>query len=115
MLISVPLCYLPNSRAQVFDMATCKRSLTQVQTLKDVSQRPDFAYFICTMHNGQDFIAHPDYSSTFYCTWVDRSGRYHAGHISPARGLGPNGWRAGLTADPVPLDHVVYKSRCVQA
>ncbi len=109
MQITVPFCFLPNSRTQVFDMDTCKRSLFQVNTLSEISKREDFAYFVTMLDAGTDWLMHPDYKGPCTVTWYSKEGIAHSISLGVKRNLN---YIVGSVAHMVPLDHVVYTSRC---
>lgn len=108
MQITVPFCNRSNSISQVFDMATCKRSAFQVNRLKEISERPEFAYFVIMQADGGVFIAHPAYACPFAVTWYDVNGDFHAERIGRRAVLVHSDYTGSV---PVPADHIVYQSR----
>jgi hypothetical protein len=110
MQITVPICYLPNSKAQVFDMDTCKRSAFQVNTLLQISQREDFAYFVVCLDGGANSIMFPEFKGPALVIWYDKDGSMHSISLGVKRILRTIDSPQGT---PVPLDHVVYTSRCL--
>lgn len=107
--INVPFCRLPNSKYQSFDMTTCQRSPEQVATLLEVSQRPEFAYFVVTQSINEEYIISPEYSCEFHCMWYDTEGWMNYGTIHEN---GSVEWRKATTkSDPVNYDCYVYQTR----
>lgn len=117
MKISVPFCFLPNSNAQEFDLETSFRSRFQIQQIKEVSERPDFAYFVCMLHENSSWIMY-DREECCRCpvvvTWYDKAGQCWSGRVGMKKFMdGHTTWRkVSGTYPPVPLDHCVYTSRC---
>lgn len=65
--ITVPFNNHPDTESQTFNSKTCKRSLFQIQTLFEISQRPDFDYFIvCQDHRDHCEIVSENYSCHFW-------------------------------------------------
>lgn len=115
MQITVPFCYLPNSKSQTFDMETCRRSEFQIQKLLEISQRPTFAYFVTQGFiggiEGKKNLIYPEYPDPFLMSWYNRDGSSEAMKIGRVGILWENITHEGK---PLPLDHVVYTSRCEQ-
>jgi hypothetical protein len=105
--ITVPYCYKANSKVQVFDMETCKRSLFQIEELKKISEREEFAYFVIFAGN----IVHPNYHSVFNMVWYKKDG------TSVCFRIGRNKYIVKPITDPIErpiaIDSEVYNSRCV--
>ncbi len=106
--VTVPLCYLPNSKSQTFDPATCLRSAFQVQTFLEISQRPDFAYFVCT--GGEVPLMDPGYNSKIAIMWYAKDGTMHSLIAGRIKLLHNNTYPSQVS--PTPLDSSVYTSRC---
>lgn len=106
--VSVPLCYLPNSKVQTFEVQTMRRSLYQIEYLLQVSQLPNFAYFVIFQHKGKDIIVTDDSNKSFIVLWCDKAGGTHAASVGNKKAfLFPavkEGW-------PVQLDSVIYRVR----
>lgn len=65
--ITVSFGKQPNSGSQTFNSKTCKRSLFQIQTLFEISQRPDFESFVvCVDHKDHCEIVSENYSCHFW-------------------------------------------------
>jgi len=111
--ITVPFCFLPNSKVQVFDMDTCKRSEWQVNELLKVSQREDFAYFVIVHDSGRRLIMAPEYKSQCNILWYDKNGCMRVATLAEDGFIGDfDDWRKICkNAKPKPLDHVAYQSR----
>jgi len=112
--LTVPFCYLPNSKVQEFDMATCKRSEFQVNALLEVSQRDDFAYFVIMQDVGREIIMAPEYDDTCFIMWYDKEGRMYAGSLGKddfLSGFGDS-WRlVSESGVPVSINDTVYLCR----
>ncbi len=111
MKIIVPFCRLSNTIHQVFDMATCKRSEFQVNRLKEISERPDFAYFAIMQDVDGDFIVHPAYACPFFNTWYDVNGDFHAERIGRRAVLFSKDYKGN---GDLPITHPVYQSRIIK-
>ncbi|MCK5015568.1 MAG: hypothetical protein KAS32_00695 [Candidatus Peribacteraceae bacterium] len=116
MKISVPFCFLPNSEAQEFDTDTSYRSEFQINELKKVSERDDFAYFVTLAHKDGHWVVYDQEKSCqcpFVIMWYDKTGQTWVGRIGRKRML--RDWHiVKSTVEPVPveLDDVVYQVRC---
>ena len=115
-LVSIPFCFLPNSRVQVIDLDSPLRfrSKFQYERLVEISNRPDFAYFVILQTDGSEWVIW-DGDSSAYCPvhvfWYDRNGQFWAGHIGVKRML--TDWhKVGDPSAPAPFDGVVYQTRC---
>jgi hypothetical protein len=76
--VTVPFNNTPNSPSQTFNSNTCKRSQFQVQTLLEISQHPQFAFFVTqAMRNNQAIIVAPNYSCHFEVHFFLTSGESH--------------------------------------
>lgn len=109
----IPFCYLPDSKSQTIDMADSAvlRSEFQIQTIYNISQRDDFAYFvICGLTD--PVILATEFKSPIHVMWYDKEGYAHAMYIGVRRML-----QAECVApphnkpNPVPLDSIVYAVR----
>jgi len=81
-------------------------------TLKSISEREDFAYFVRIQHNNTADIVINEEECTgpFYCLWYTKDGNMHSMKIGRKRVL--VGESSGASpSPPVDLDHVVYTSR----
>jgi hypothetical protein len=115
--ITIPFCYLPNSKAQVFDLETTYRSKFQIEQLKAVSERDDFAFFTTLLHERSEWIAY-DREASCKCPvtimWYDKYGQCYAARVGMKKFMdGLTTWRkVGSGNKPDPIDHVIYTSRC---
>ena len=111
--ISIPHCYLPNSLVQVFDTETSFRSEFQINTLKQISEREDFAYFVTVQHGGTTNVVvnEEDCSCPFVNMWYATNGDMHCTRIGMKRILTREHIITGN--DAVSLDSPVYASRTV--
>jgi hypothetical protein len=111
--IRVPFCYLPNSKAQVFDLDTSYRSKFQAETLLKISQRDDFAYFVTLQHEGKSWLFYdqePQCSGPCHISWYSKDGAIHSAYVGRKRII--RAYDSKPEYAPVPLDHTVYTSRC---
>lgn len=109
LLISVPFCYLPNSKRQVFNIETMRRTKFQINQVAAIAAREDFAYFVTNGSEASELIVPPEFGNPFCLLWYNKTGELNFVLIGRIRIL-----RQFSTGDnpPVPLDHVVYSSRC---
>jgi len=113
--ITIPFCYLPNSKTQEFDTSTSFRSKFQIEQLKIVASRDDFAYFVTLMCYGEEWVVY-DRDASCKCPvhvmWYDKAGFAYTGRIGMKKFMdGYTTWIKGKSY-PVPLNSVVYTSRC---
>ena len=107
MQITIPFCYLPNSKVQVFDMDTCRRSLFQVQFLETISKQEDFAFFVTNDDCGAEYIIAPEFHCKVLVAWYTKDGAAHWADVG-LRTMLKHCSRAGV---PDALDSVVYTCR----
>lgn len=108
-MIRIPFCFMPNSLYQEVDLATCRRSLFQVKFVADVAALSDFAYFVIMQHDQGEIIFAPEFKCPFLLHWYTKDGVAHMVRLGKRRVLRtfkPEAY------GPVPLNHVVYTSRC---
>ena len=111
--ITVPFCYLPNSLSQTFDLSTSTRTEFQANTLLEISQRKDFAYFITCQHERKLWLMvdnHPSCKGPCYIAWYDKAGQMHTMKVGAKKILAPE-YVTTSKASIVELDSPVYKSR----
>jgi hypothetical protein len=69
--ITVPFNNKPDSGSQTFDSKTCKRSKFQIQTLFEISQRPDFeSFYVCVDHKDNESLVSENYSCHFWAHFI---------------------------------------------
>lgn len=107
MTVSVPLCYLPNSKVQTFEVRTMRRSLFQIEYLLQVSRLPSFGYFVTVAHNGNAIIVTEDNDKPFHVMWYDRDGILHTVFLG-SREVFSEVFTPGYPVDP---DSVIYRVR----
>jgi hypothetical protein len=110
--VSVPHCYLPNSKVQVFDVATSRATAFQIARVKEISEMPDFAYFVTLRDKGTSWILPDDEEVTkgpYSLMWYTRNGQAHCETIGQKRKWNT---RSFAPSSPAPLDSVVYSCRC---
>lgn len=107
-IISIPHCFLPNSKVQEIDMNTCLRSEFQINELKQISEREDFAYFVVTQDVGRECIIFPEFKGPYIIMWYSKEGTCHYLTIGVYKILN----QGFIKGEPDALTHVVYTSRC---
>lgn len=107
MTVSVPLCYLPNSKVQTFEVLTMRRSLYQIEYLMRVAQKPDFGYFVTVSHKGNPIIVTDDTEGPFHCMWYGKDGHLRTALVG-RRETFPEVITPGR---PIDHDSVVYRIR----
>lgn len=118
MVYNIPFCYLPNSKYQPIDTATSKLTEFQIAFIGTTSMRPDFAYFVicgCTKEEGNgktEVIVFDDIERPHDITWYDKAGGFHHIRVGRDRVLKRRHLELPSWHAPVPLDSVVYTSRC---
>lgn len=100
----VRLCYLPNSKVQVFKSNTRKLSRFQIQTLLEISLHPNFDHFVID----RDQIYSPCNSGVIYAHVYDRFGKTIITYISRTDIHGV----CEFAARKVPFHPEVYAVRC---
>ena len=85
MQITIPLCSASTSMTQVFDTNTCLRTNFQINTLKEISERPEFMQFVTMEHNGIQIIVAPEFKCKFMVTWYDNNTRMHFASVGQRR------------------------------
>ena len=100
--ITIPFCFLSNSKIQTFDVDKCQRSLFQIQELKRVSERENFAYFVIMYCEDGEVIMHPNYKGPVHIFWYTKKGQCMAGRLGRRKLLNRNEWApVGKLNDPV--------------
>ena len=110
--ITVPFCFLPNSKKQVFDMDTCKRSEFQIHYLYNVSRQSDFAYFVIMHDVGRELIIAPEHKNSVNVMWYTKDGHCYSVLLGRKVVLQSFDKKLDDGDTPVPLDDIVYTSRC---
>lgn len=106
--ITVPFCYLPNSRTQTFTSKE-KVSLFQAQTLKEISENPEFAYFVVTGFDAATrIVPYPNDALVIGAMYYTKDGSCNYLRIGQKAILQV---ADPLPGEPIPLDHCVYVSR----
>lgn len=101
---AIRLCYLPNSKVQVFSTKTRRISKFQIQTLLEISQHPNFDHFVID----RDQVYSPCKSGVIYAHVYDRLGKSIITYISKTEILGVS----ESAARKAPFHPEVYAVRC---
>lgn len=110
---SIPMCYLPNSKKQIFNPDSCLCSDFQVQQLWTVSQRDDFAYFVLLR---KESIIDERSDGAVPVMWYDKLNNMYYANLGTSEFIGSDGWLVSSCnkdhPNPVVLDHIIYQIRC---
>jgi hypothetical protein len=109
--MQIPFCFLQDSKVQVYNPELSHRTAFQYQFLKQVSERPDFAYFVVTIDNKDEYVITDGDKAKrgpAVVSFIARDGACHTLRLGASKPL--SDWHI-VKAPPLPLGHQVYTSR----
>ena len=104
----VPLCRLTETKHQQFNLDTCKKTSFQINTIKEISDRENFDFFVI---NNKDEIMPPDYKGPVYVWWYTKDNNLNVIRIGSKKIL-IDEVRSEKINNNLELTHEVYVCRC---